>query len=316
MKKKFFTFICSVSAVVIPILFLFELLMRVGYTPLLTNSISFDAKIECIKKNKIDQINLMAIGSSITLNNLSSEVIKKNFNTSYFNFSCWGLQINDIKQVLINYVPKYRPKYVLICSSIPDFTTLGNAESIENFFGTNDYFKSHFEEFFYIRNYNSILDIIKRKNEYDKYKISNDDYTSLNFDKNGGVLLNIPSKNIETERWNEQVRFPTNYTNVQYKELECLCKFLKERGITLIFVQSPIKKSYAHTIKTKQLINAHFKTCKLLIKKCGGIYFNYYDTDFLLDDKLFVDQFHLSAIGATLFTERVADSLKQYNMFN
>jgi hypothetical protein len=316
MKNKFAPFIYSVVAVVLPILVIFELLMRAGYVPLLTNSISFDAKVHYIQKRNVGPTNVMIIGSSITLNNFSSAVIKDSLKTSFFNFSCWGLQINDTRQLIINYLPKYKPKYIIICSSTPDFTTDGNTESITNYLTANNYLKEHFKEYFYIRNYSSLLDIVTRKREMAKHDHGNDDYASLNFDEHGSVLLNISPKNILPERWNEQGGFPTTHTDKQYAELTALSKLLKQRDIKLIFIQSPIRKAYVSTLRSQQVVNSHFKTCKKIIENNGGIYLNLHDTNIFANDTMFVDQFHLSVAGATLFTQLAMHQLKKAVQFN
>jgi len=311
MKKTYLNLIYSISAGIIPIMGCFALFIHFGYKPLLTNSISFDAKIQYIAEKKVGQTDLMAIGSSITLNDLSSKVIKDSIAASYFNFSCWGLQINDTKQLLIKYLPKYQPKYVVICSSLPDFTTGGNAESIENYLNTADYFKEHCKEYFYIKNYSSFLDIITRKQEYAKHRHSTkDDYASLNFDQYGAVLLNISSANILPERWNETGGFPTNYTNKQYAELTLLSQLLKDKGVRMIFVQTPIRAAYINTPYCQQAVNTHFTTCKAIVEKYGGVYLNFHNTLVFSNNDMFVDQFHLSETGAMLFTREVAGKLK------
>jgi len=317
MKKNFTAFFYSVLAVVIPVLLVFEIFLRAGFTPLLTNSISFDAKIQYLQKRNISETKVMAIGSSITLNNLSSKVINDSLKTSFFNFSCWGLQINDTKQLITNYLPKYKPRYIIICSSTPDFTTDGNTESITNYLTANSYLKEHFKEYFYIRNYNSLLDIVTRKKEIAKHSSSTkDDYASLNFDEFGSVLLNISQKNILPERWNEQGGFPTMHTNKQYTELAALSKFLKQKNIKLIFIQSPIKKAYVGSLRSQQIVSSHFKRCKAIVESNGGIYLNLHDTNVFADDRLFVDQFHLSEQGATIFTQQAIHELKKTIQFN
>ena len=288
------------------------LFIHFGYKPLLTNSISFDAKILYLEEKKVGQTDLMAIGSSITLNDLSSKVIKDSIAASYFNFSCWGLQINDTKRLLISYLPKYQPKYVIICSSLPDFTTGGNLESIENYLNTGDYFKAHFKEYFYIKNYSSFLDIVTRKQEYSKHRYSTkDDYASLNFDEYGAALLDISPANRSSERWNETGGFPTNYTNQQYTELTSLSQLLKDNHVSLIFIQTPIRSAYINTSYCQQIVNTHFDRCKAIVEQHGGVYLNFHDTRVFANDAMFVDQFHLSEAGAMLFTREVAGSLKK-----
>ncbi|TWJ03601.1 hypothetical protein JN11_01148 [Mucilaginibacter frigoritolerans] len=310
MKNEYLKTVSSLSAIIVPVAILVVLLMHFGYTPLFTNSISFDAKIKFVNNKKPKQIDLAAIGSSITLNNLSSKVIKDSLNTSFFNFSSWGLQMNDIKEVIAKDIVNYKPKYILISSSIPDFILPGNLPALENYYNTNKFFKETFTPYFYIKNFNSIADIYTRKKATDKLERVNDQYDSLNFDDYGGALLYIPEKNISASRWNAKDPFPTNYTNSQYKNLTALCVFLKEHNIKLIFVQSPIKKSYVYSAEAQQIIDDHFNTCKNIVEKYNNIYLNFYNPQLFSDDHLFVDQFHLSAAGAEIFTKQITHNLK------
>jgi hypothetical protein len=300
----------SMLAVVIPICVLFMALFHDGFVPLLTNSISFDAKVRDIKEQKINQADFMALGSSITLNNLSSAVMKDSLNMSFFNFSSWGLQINDIYNLAVHYVPEYKPKYLLICSSVTDFENAGNPASISNYLNTNDYIRRHAETYFYIKNYNSVLDIRDRKRTLDKLKSDSKSYDYLGFDEGGGVLLNIPRDKISALRWNLQGGFPTDFTNRQYRELDSLGNYLNGHHIVFIFVQTPIKKLYTDGAGEGRMVNSHFNTCKTIVEQRHGVYLNFNADKEFSGDSLFADQFHLTAEGATFFTKELAHHLK------
>jgi hypothetical protein len=303
MKNKYTRFLFNAAAVILPILILFEVLYRIGYKPLYTNSVSFDAKTTYLEEKNLGQTNLMIIGSSITLNDVSSKVVEDSLHISFFNFSAWGLQINDTKFLLDTYLPKYKPRYVLICSSLPDFTTTGNVESISNYINTKDVIKKKFGEYFYIKNYNSLFDIYTRKKELQKNGISNDNYASLKFDDYGGVLLNIPKKNIWPGRWNETRHFPTKFTGSQYVALNELAALLQQRNIKLIFIQTPVRGAYINLPGALAVITSHTDTCKAIIEKHNGLYLNYVNTVLSNNNQMFVDQFHLSEQGADYFTK-------------
>lgn len=310
MKKGYSALALSLLAILVPIYLFYTVLMYKGYKPLLTNSISFDEKIRFIQNKKITQTNLLAIGSSMTLNNLSSRVIMDSIKSSYFNFACWGLQIGDTKKLLINYLPKYKPKCVVICSSVLDFADSKNI-TIDRYSNTWSFFKDHQAQLFYMRNYNSIQNIKARKDKSDTLKLISSDYNSLKFDEGGGVLLNIPKNKISQRRWNLKVVFPTKATNYQYHELVLICMLLHQQHISLVFIQPPIKRSYTNSLRSLRIINAHFLKCKTIVEKYGGAYLSMYGDKEFSDDKMFVDQFHLSETGATLFTQKIVRDLKK-----
>ncbi|BAV10157.1 hypothetical protein FLA_6217 [Filimonas lacunae] len=293
----------------IPVAALYIAIMYKGYPPLLTNSVSFDAKVEYAQQRNIRQANVMALGSSMTLNNISSRVMVDSLDTSYFNFSCWGLQMADTRLMAVNYVPKYKPRYVLICSSLPDFSKPENTATYKNYFSTDDYWREHWSGIFYFKNYNSLWEIIARKMGREEQARNGNIYNSLSFDDGGGVLLDVPKDRISESRWNEQFTFPNNYTNNQYQELALLSNYLKKNQVKLVFVQAPIKESFILNSSSQDELNRHFNRCRNIVEQNGGVYMNYHDPALYTND-LFVDQFHLSETGATMFTRQITHQLK------
>ena len=315
MRKGFFSLVLSVSAIIVPVYIFYTIFLFNGYYPLFTNSISFDAKILNAKNSYITKVDILAMGSSMTLNNLASKVIMDSLKSSYFNFASWGMQMGDTKKVLANYLPKYKPKCVLICSSLLDFITSGNGDEIDHYINTPNFFKDHQMQYFYMRNYNSIASIKERKEYLRLLENVVDSYESLKFDTGGGVLLNVPPSKISKERWDQHDVFPSIYTKTQYNELMSICSLLHTEHVSLVFVQPPIRKAYVSSIKTSDLIKAHFLKCKKIVEQYGGTYLNASDNKTFLDDKMFVDQFHLSGVGAVIFTKSIIGDLRKTTNF-
>ncbi|MEP6614837.1 MAG: D-alanyl-lipoteichoic acid biosynthesis protein DltD, partial [Mucilaginibacter sp.] len=117
-------------------------------------------------------------------------------------------------------------------------------------------------------------------------------------------------KDINHKMWDAHDDFPTKYTQSNYAGLDSLAGWLKQKNIKFIFVQAPIKKSYANTSYYRQRINTHFDKCRSIIENQGGIYLNYYNTA-IFTDSLFVDQYHLQNTGAIIFTKQVVADLKK-----
>jgi hypothetical protein len=91
-----------------------------------------------------------------------------------------------------------------------------------------------------------------------------------------------------------------------------LSSLLKDHHIKFIFVQSPIKLQYTNTLSSQQSIENHFVNCKKIVEKYGGIYLNFHGIKEFSNDSLFVDQYHLSSVGATIFTRKLTHSLKKF----
>jgi hypothetical protein len=299
MKKTINRFLLKVLLFIIPVLVFFEVLFRLGFAPIVTDSTLFDLKMLAIQKHHIKNIKLLAMGSSITLYELNSDSMVKNFNLPYYNFASWGLQIADMNRLLASLVKTNHPEYIILCSSFPDFVSPPN-NSYLNYINANSWVKDNLPELFYFKNYNSIHQIIRRKfNTYPLY-----------IDNWGGASLSVKLRDINSEKWNERNIFPTKYTPENYQALESLSAFLAGQNIKLIFVQVPIKKSYTNTDRSKRIITAHFDTCRSIVEGKGGIYLNYYNTT-IFTDSLFIDQYHLQQAGSLILTKEIVADLRK-----
>ena len=283
----------------LPVIVLFGILFRLGFSPIVTSSGLFDAKMRHIKKQQVKQVNLMAIGSSITLYELKSDLVTQNLDTSYYNFASWGIQINDMLLMLHKFIPEHRPKYIIMCASLGEFMSPPNS-TYSNYLNTPTFIRNSVPQFFYLKNYNSIHQIVWRK--YFEYPI--------NFDAWGGAALTVDPKKVNPKMWDAHDVFPTRYTQSNYNGLDSLALWLKQQGIKFIFIQAPIKKSYANTAYYLQRINTHFDKCRSIIESQSGVYLNYYNTT-VFTDSLFVDQYHLQNAGAIIFTKEIVADLKK-----
>jgi hypothetical protein len=297
--KRVIKFIFKTLLFLLPVLLVFEVLFRLGYSPIITNSTLFDFKMIRLQKQHIKSVKVLSIGSSVSLYELNSGIIVQNLHVPYYNFASWGLQISDMRMLLNSFVKDYQPQYVIIGSSIGDFISPSN-DTYLNYINTNTYIRSNLPEIFYFKNYNSIHQIIRRKQT--AYPV--------NFDNWGGALLTIKAKDINRDKWNEHGIFPTRYTPTQYRELDSLAAWLNAQHIKLIFAQAPIKASYANTPASKQILQQHFDQCRLIVEKHGGVYLNYYNPA-IFTDSLFFDQYHLQAAGGVVFTQLLVTDLKK-----
>jgi hypothetical protein len=194
---------------------------------------------------------------------------------------------------------EHRPQYVVLCSTLGDFLRAPGWDSTYlNFFDVSRLIRTDFPEFFYASHYNSVYSIWHRKNVASYIKL----------DPWGGLPRTVAQKDIDWKAWNVRWDFPTAYTASQYLELDSLAASLREQGIKLIFIQSPIKAAFANTTKTKQSLERHSDTCRSIVEMQGGIYLNYYDTT-TFKDSLFFDQFHLQAAGGKVFTQKLLTDL-------
>jgi hypothetical protein len=295
MKKGFSLFLVKSGLFVLPVLIAYKVLYLMGLTPTVSDTAFFDYKMFEIQKHRIGNVKIMAIGSSMTQYSLNSEMIVNHFHLSYYNFASLGFQVSDMRTELNLFVKEHKPEYVIMCSSIGDFMRgPGWDPSYRTFFDASRLIRTDFPECFYLSNYSSVYEIWHRKN-VNRY---------IKPDPWGGLPRTIPLKDIDQKAWNMHWDFPTRYTTSQYRELDSLAASLRDLGIKLIFIQSPIKAAFVNTPELKLSLERHFDTCRSIVEAKGALYLNYYDTT-TFTDSLFFDQFHLQAAGGKVFTQKL-----------
>ena len=99
--------------------------------PNLSNSISLNAKVLFLKNNfSRANIDILAIGSSMSLNNINSSSITKAYSDEqYLNLSSWGLTMEETFNLIKIYNKKYHPKTIIISSNYSDFK--GSSQKIK-----------------------------------------------------------------------------------------------------------------------------------------------------------------------------------------
>lgn len=267
--------------------------------PNLTPSYSFNDKMQFARKKRAD---IIAVGSSMSLNNLNSDVIINNFKTgSYLNLSSWGLTTRDIFFIIKIYSSIHKPFTVIISSTYQDFQS---TDKEFNHKELSDYLKdstSKFNDFFLNFNANYYFTYCV----YHKFTKSGDNfYESLKYDKYGAVSFNPSNFKIDSSRWNK-VDF-SNLREASYYYLDSISSFCRQNKIKLLFFESPIRAGiYKNLDKDSLLI--HVGRVKAIILRNNHTFID--ADDRLWPDSLYVDALHFNANGATQFTKYCFDKM-------
>jgi len=299
MKRELTIFLLKCLLFALPIGIGFEALFRLGFYPLISNSLLFDYKMVQVQKEHLREVKWLAIGSSCGLHDLSSKVMVKDLGLSYYNFSSWGLQIADMRVLLPDMVRQYRPEYVLICSSPWDFRIPPN-DTYRNYTSMPAFFRTHLPELFYFRPYSSIHRLFYRK--WENYRPYIDPW--------GGAPLTIPKDRVRRDLWDKAFLFPTLSTPGAYQDLDTLSAWLQERKIHLIFAEMPVNLAFDNAPEATLLLEQHMDKCRAIVTTHGGIFLNYHDPA-IFADSLFFDQTHLQAAGGERMTTKLVADLKK-----
>ncbi len=263
--------------------------------PNLSNSISFNAKMLFLKNKKVDStVEVLAVGSSMTLNNLNSAIITKLVNPSYINTASWGQSISDDYELIKIFNKVYKPKSIIISSNFMDFQNewCKIKFNLIHPYLTNNYTKVGFD-----LRYN-----IKNAKKLKEYKNNKSAYTYLKYDPFGGVNLSTKHLVIDTLLWNGQEINKIPLAPLQYANLDSIANFCKINSIRLIFVQSPFRKGYYTKLNQvqKTYLNNHIKKIKTIIHRHEQQFIDTSHKDW--PDDLFADYSHLNEKGSEVFT--------------
>lgn len=265
----------------------------------ITNSYSFNEKVKFLPRSK--EMKILSIGSSMNLNNLYSQgVIEYLGSDEYLNSSVWGLSIMDQETLAPIFEDMYHPKIVICVSNVMDFATPQieyNANDLSLFLINRDipFYKWFSFCAYYLKH--TVKNFLNFR--------SNQVYTSLVFDRWGGVPLAAKDFEIRKARWEEPLRF--NLINQDaYCSLTKISKFYKAKGIRFIFIQSPVRQG----IKIAGYsggISLHTRKIKKILESDGHIFKDF--SNAVYPDSLFVDSAHLNENGAKKLTREIFETV-------
>jgi hypothetical protein len=199
------------------------------------------------------------------------------------NLSSWGMKISDFEEFL----PFTNPRSQIVINI--SFTDFG-APRIEKY--------SHYP----IGNQNEYINKMLHWNTFrsqsTEIKVytndkSHRDYTCLNFDNTGSILLYKNKFNISPKRWDEVKKLPNNTDLLHFiKQMS----IFKNRKVYIFF--SPERIKYKTNSKRKSIT---FLKDYISNTFPNVIFVDYYNINF--SDSMFVDCYHFNEIGAREYTK-------------
>ena len=295
--------------IIIGIIF-FTIIKKIGLENLpalnFSSSYSYNEKIRFLK-NKSNSPSIIAIGSSMTLNNLDSDIVVKELkDDEYLNVSSWGLRISESYKLLKELYGIYEFNQFISVINIGDFEK-GSKKidySFLKYYLTNNILKT-----IYTTIYNFDLDYYYKNIDYVNYtRKCYKDYEYLNYDDFGMVKFNRDGFNINNERWLDN-HLDKVLDNSEYLYLDSISNFCLKHNIKYYVFHSPHRDGLIQDLNLFEKKKYH-----LHLKKIDSIMNNkqhYVNSNRnRWNDTLFVDGIHLDEIGAKLFTQYCFEEIK------
>ena len=266
--------------------------------PPVTGRVSFDEKLMFFHNNTLpERVDVFAIGSSMTLNNLSSSVMVEATGENYRNFSSWGLLVKQMSYLVRFLADRYNPEVIINVTGPMDFY---RSAVHADFFGANEvggYLDGNDLFYLYLKYFDPLY--LAKSSGYSKRRRSgNDMYDSVRFDYWGGVSLDIAKVNIDRERWERRID-PSRFDPDAYESLRELAEFLDKKNIQFVMVQPPVR---AIAIEDNmESVKKHWKMIEEISREHSFLFVNLYEQQGITD-KRFIDSTHLNYEGANIFT--------------
>jgi len=272
-----------------------------------SDSYSFNEKIFFLSTVPKDA-NIIALGSSMTLNNLHSGTVTKELQSDKFlNTASWGMSMFDDYSFLKVLNHLYPVKSLIIISGFIDFKQPDKKidyKFVENYLNN----KNVQTCLYFLKNFNLKYYFEKSKYAFHVRHCIND-YQYLSYDNYGTVNLKKDNFHVSEERWIRDYCEGYGFEK-QYMYLDSISDFCTKNGIKLMFFQSPLRQGIYSELSQSKLTNLQIHTTKVqgIIEKNNQIFIN--SNEKLWADSLFLDATHLNDVGAQLFTAYCFDTMK------
>ena len=270
----------------------------------ISNSYTLNEKIKFLH-DKENNPKILSIGSSMTLNNLDSELIIQKFNSnSYLNLSSWGVSMKDNFDLLKIITVQSKPKFIILACNILDFHNNNkciNFTFLQKYLNKEFYFLEMLQSFklkYYLNN----LGTSKRD------KCFKNHYNCLSFDNFGFASLESHNFKINEKRWSD---FNKNeLRNRKYLYFDSIAIYCNKNNIDFIILETPIRNGITSKLDKSDLycIEKHRNTLNNVLSKHNLRQVITIKTDW--SDNLFVDPTHLNSKGSKIITKLSLEKLE------
>jgi hypothetical protein len=273
----------------------------------LTAEVSFNEKAQFIRSMDGRNFDIIAAGSSLAVNDLTSDVLLEEIpsHPSLINIAAFGLRVSETRLWLNHVMRRFgNPKLVVTILSPQDFQAeSGWYEPADPFL--DGYLAGKFQPSLYFDNF-SLVTFMNLSWHMKQDRTSRRAYSSLDFDRDGGVPLDMGFPNVDISRWNYVFHY-SMMDDGQYKALDRMAGELKSNGISLVCVFPPTRRAGRARENAVEAEKYRSRVAEIL-KKNGQTLINL-DITLDLDDSHFADYIHLNARGAQAVSQALGRDL-------
>lgn len=288
--------------------------MLVGYValkwrffpaPRITNNIALNEKLAFTKQHFSAGADVLAMGSSMALNNLSSEQVMEHFGpVRYVNTGAWGVGALEWAMLGPILAERSKPHTVIVASNLMDFRK-GEPALAADSSDIASYMDATSETWSYVGHWDTPYYL--RQMESNRIRYTDPaNYEYLGLDAHGGATLAVPQDRIITERFNAPPPAEDELDEERYVAFFRFARALKERGIRLVLMQFAYRDG-VRTASSDALQMKHLTRVRAELEPMGHVVLDANSRRW--PDGLYVDSSHLGREGAVAMTRYCLDQL-------
>lgn len=265
--------------------------------PRITPNLSVNEKLAFAKSRFAQGVDVLALGSSMTLNNLNSAAVMQHFGqVRYLNAGGWGIGAAGLSMLGPVLVDRLDPRLVIVSTNLMDFTAqpdmlAGSGKAMDRSFTEPQWLG-------YLRHWD--IPYYLREMELNKVRFTDSgNYEYLRFDEHGGAPLDIPKYRINPARYGLLPPTSKDISEKRYADFGRFVQYLHRKGVRLAVFESAYRDG-VRTAASDSLDRAHVARLRAMLRP---------GEDVLVDagqrhwpDSLFVDSSHFGPAGSMAYT--------------
>lgn len=275
--------------------------------PRYTSNVALNEQVYRISQLPTGSADILAVGSSMTLNNLASAPVTRHFgSTAFVNSGAWGMGIMESADLMPELVSRLAPSTILMVTNLMDMK-LGSVMSESERIAVHRCLEEGGSIWDYFRYWDAPWFL--RQMDLNRIRFTDrGNYEFLGFDEYGAATLEVPPERIVRSRYDEKPPTAQDLDDTAYAILESMAIWLREEGVDLVVLRSPYRQGLL-TDPLRELNQQHAARIHAILEASGHQFIDGNKLEW--PDSLFNDASHLDRAGAEAFTGWALEQLER-----
>jgi hypothetical protein len=266
--------------------------------PRLTNNIAVNEQVDRLAHLPPNGVKVLAIGSSMTLNNLASAEAVAFFGPSFQNAGAWGIGAAELPLYGDALITHFKPAEVVVVTNLMDLVQ-GSSFTADDAAHVTRHLSNGSGPMAYLRHWNAPYYLGQMRTNQIRFNDPGN-YEHLGYDAHGGSTLEVPIDRIDRSRYDAP---PTRWDAVDSSRVAAFAHFadqLHARGIRLTVLVSPYRPGLRTTAVDVDALR-YIGWLRAVLHRPGQRLVNGYEERW--SDELYCDASHFDHDGARAFTQ-------------